>query len=47
MGGAKDHFSIYFVLEAPFSFGRGWLYLPLKDTLTRTIPPVTRSEQFF
>ena len=35
-GGPKDHFAIYLVVQAPFSLGRGWLYLPLEDTLIRT-----------
>ena len=34
-GGPKDHFAIYLVIEAAFSSGRGWLCLPLKDTLRR------------
>ena len=38
MGRPKDYVAIYFVLEAPFSLGRGWLYLSLNDTLTRAIP---------
>jgi hypothetical protein len=37
--------AIYLVLEAPFSLGRGWLHLPLKDTLRRTIPLVNGSAQ--
>ena len=32
-GGAKDHFAVYLVFEAPFCLGRGWLCLLLKDTL--------------
>ena len=27
-GGARDHFSIHLVLQAPFSLGRRWLHLP-------------------
>ena len=45
--GPKDHFALCFVLETPFSSGRGWLYLPRKDTLRRTIPLVNGSEQLF
>ena len=37
-GGPMDHFAIYLVLQAPFSLGRGWLYLRVQDTLRRTIP---------
>ena len=41
----KDHVAMYLVLEAPFYLGRGWLYLPRKDTLRRKIPLVNASEQ--
>ena len=46
-GGPEHHFSIYLVLEAPFSLRHRWRYLPLEDTLTRTIPLANGSAEPF
>ena len=43
-GGPKDRFAIFLVLEASSCLGHGWLSLPLKDTLRRTIPLVKVAE---
>ena len=44
-GGPKDHFAIYLVLETPFFLGHVCVYLPLENTLSRTISVVQGSEQ--